>query len=148
MKRKTPKSSWYKLGMVYGGIGFSFVNPILGVAVAAVLYKLEKSQKALEDAERELRFDEERKIFKAKFFARQRYRTYQEYLISPVWREKRGLVIVRASGRCETEKCANSLEEVHHKYYPRVWGTEEIDSLIGLCEEHHREAHGLRTVMR
>ncbi len=134
--------------MVYGGIGLSFVNPILGVAVAAVMYKLEKSQKALEDAERELRSIEERKIYKSKFFARQKYRSYHDYLLSPVWREKRALVIVRARGKCETENCENFLEEVHHKHYPRVWGTEEIDSLIGLCEEHHREAHGLRTVMR
>ena len=148
MKRKTPKSSWYKLGMVYGGIGLSLVNPFLGVAVAAVMYKLEKSQKAIEDAERELRVIEERKIFKSRFYARQKYRTYQDYLLSTVWRQKRALVIIRARGRCEAENCENALEEVHHKRYPRVWGTEEIDSLIGLCEEHHREEHGIRTVKR
>lgn len=148
MKRKTTKSSWYKLGMIYGGLGLGLVNPLLGVAVAAVMHKLEKSQKALEDAERELLSIQERKIYKSKFYARQKFATYQDYLLSSAWREKRALVVVRACGKCEAKNCENSLEEVHHKHYPKIWGTEEIDSLIGLCEDHHREEHGLRTVLR
>lgn len=130
------------MGKVYGGIGLAIVNPILGPSFAAVMHKLEKSEREREDAERAVKTAEERELFRNKFYARQKFATYEDYLNSSIWHEKRALVARRANGRCESEDCHKPLEEVHHKYYPRIWGKEEIDSLIGLCSDHHREAHG------
>lgn len=141
MKRKMPKSSWYKMGKVYGGIGLALANPLVGVAFAALMHKLEKSQELLEKDERDAFVKREQQFFRNKFYARQKYATYEDYLLSPRWEEIRSSVVVRARGRCEISGCGLALEEVHHKFYPRVWGTEEIGTLIGLCADHHREEH-------
>lgn len=127
--------------MVYGGLLVGIFNPLAGAAAAAVLYQMYKAQKAVEDAEREIRRTDEKAEFKAKFYRRQAYGSYEEYLMSDEWSRIRATVVIRANGCCEYTGCKNALEEVHHKYYPRVWGTESTDSLIGLCEKHHRQAH-------
>lgn len=129
--------------MVYGGLVVASVNPIAGAITAGVFYKLYKARKSVEDAERTVHQAAARQEFKAKFYKRQRFSSYEEYLASPQWHAKRQLVIQRASGRCETPDCMHSLEEVHHLYYPRIWGNEAINSLVGLCEAHHRQAHGI-----
>ena len=134
------------MGMIYGGLLVGIFNPLAGAATAAVLYQMYKAQKAVEDAEREIRRIEEKAEFKAKFYKRQNYGSYEEYLVSNEWKRIRAHVVIRAKGCCEFTGCKNALEEVHHKYYPRIWGREAIDSLIGLCEDHHRQAHGNQAV--
>lgn len=131
------------MGMVYGGAVVAILNPIAGAVTFGVLYHLYKAQKAVEAAEREIRQAEERGEFKAAFYKRQKFATYAGYLASTQWRVKRALVVQRANGRCEQPGCNHALEEVHHKRYPRVWGNEPIEWLIGLCESHHEQAHGL-----
>lgn len=135
-------SSWYFLGSIYGGLVIATVNPIARAATALSLYQLYRSRKAVEDAERELRRATEHADFTRKFHARQSFDSYEAYLKSEVWRIKRALVVKRALGRCENKGCDRALDEVHHLRYPRVWGNEPIHWLIGLCENHHREAHG------
>lgn len=145
MKKSKPiSSSAYKMGCVYGGLIVAAINPIAGAVTAGVLYQLYKSRKVLEDAEREIRLAEERDEFKKKFYARQSFSSYEEYLGSAIWREKRARVVQRAGGRCEHQSCTKAVEEVHHNQYPRIWGREPIEWLEALCETHHREAHGHR----
>ena len=141
LKQKPIKASSYKLGMVYGGLLVAMFNPFAGAATAAILYKLYKARKAVEDAEREIRQTTDRQTFKEKFRRRQKYASYEDYLASDKWLIKRSLVVKRACGRCESPGCTRALDEVHHRLYPRVWGNEPIEWLDGLCEEHHREAH-------
>lgn len=135
-------SSWYKLGCIYGGIGIALVNPIAGVATAAAFHQLYKSRRAAEDAERDNKRADDHRKFKKNFYARQNFSSYEEYLGSSLWREKRALVAKRAMGYCEHDLCNRAAEEVHHKRYPRIWGNEPIEWLVALCEEHHRAAHG------
>ena len=142
MKRKPVSASTLQLGMVYGGLIVAAINPIAGAVTAGVLYKLYKTRKAVEDAEREVRCETERAEYKAKFYRRQNFASYEVYLASTLWHAKRAQVVQRACGRCEVAGCTSSLEEVHHKHYPRVWGNEPINWLIGLCAVHHREEHG------
>ena len=142
MKRKPISASAYQLTMIYGGLIVAALNPIAGAATAAVFYQLYKARKAVEDAEREIRRANENRDFKEKFYRRQKYSSYESYLASDEWRVKRALVVRRANGRCESPACNQAVEEVHHKHYPNVWGNEPIEWLIGLCEKHHREAHG------
>ena len=127
--------------MVYGGLAAAMFNPVVAAITAASFYKLYKSRKAAEDLERALCRDEERKQFREEFRRRQKHASYEDYLRSNTWQAKRIQVIRRSSGRCESVGCTHSLDEVHHVKYPRVWGHEPIEWLIGLCEEHHREAH-------
>lgn len=142
MKRKPVSASSLQLGMVYGGFIATAINPIAGVVTVGFLYKLYKARKAVEDAEHEVQRRAAKEEYKARFYRRQKFASYGDYLASPQWQTKRALVMRRACGRCEMTGCTNALEEVHHKRYPHVWGNEPIDWLVGLCEPHHREAHG------
>lgn len=64
---------------------------------------------------------------------------YRGYLLSPVWRTKRRLVLNRCNGWCEG--CASAqATEVHHLSYANV-GDELLYELVGLCENCHRKAH-------
>ena len=141
MKRKGISASTYQMGMVYGGLLVAMFNPFAGAATAAAIYPLYKARKKLEDADRQAQREEDRAEFKAKFYRRQRFDSYEAYLASPEWKSKRDAVVRRAKGRCEAPECTSGLDEVHHVRYPRVWGNEPIDWLIGLCEFHHRAAH-------
>lgn len=70
--------------------------------------------------------------------------TYQEYLESPEWAEKRRAVLARAAGRCEACGVEGVPLEVHHRTYERL-GDEDVDSdLRALCRACHESAHGLR----
>lgn len=135
-------SSWYKMGAVYGGIAIGALNPGAGLGVAVALWKygtrLEEEEAATKEAARE----QSRTEFREKFYARQSYASYGDYLRSPVWTAKRKAVLQRSMGMCEHEGCCRSADEVHHLYYPQVWGRESLDALKALCEEHHRAVHG------
>ena len=134
-------SSWYHMGMLVGGLSIGAVYPLAGAATGLAFYKLYRGRKQVEDAERAESNQLQRERFKRQFYGRQKYPSYEDYLQSDEWRAKRALVIVRACGRCETELCNRNAEEVHHKWYPRTWGTEGLSSLVALCHEHHMAQH-------
>lgn len=142
MKIRNVSSSTLQLIMVYGGIAAIAIHPVVAVIFVGIFYKLYSDKKETEGAERKARRESEQKEFKEKFYKRQKFNSYQEYLLSPAWREKRTMVVQRANGKCEKPGCTSPLEEVHHRRYPKVWGNEPIEWLVGLCAEHHREEHG------
>lgn len=70
-------------------------------------------------------------------------KTYQEYLKSKVWAEKRKLALSRAHGKCESCGAAyvnDSSLDVHHLTYERVGGNEKPDDLKVLCYPCHKDA--------
>lgn len=71
----------------------------------------------------------------------ERWGTYEEYLSSDVWQEKRKAVMERADGSCESDGCNNSATEVHHDTYRHDLGEEPISSLRALCRPCHSEEH-------
>lgn len=66
---------------------------------------------------------------------------YRRYLKSRIWKAIRGAAIYRAGGVCEWCK-GTDLLQVHHKSYPREFGTETPDMLQVLCDPCHAERHG------
>ena len=143
MKREPMKRSDWLLVSTYISAGLAIAVPPVGVVCTGVsAFFLRKALKD-EEADRKIAEEAARKEFKRKFYARQQFASYEDYLGSSVWKAKRVLVIDRCGGRCEELNCTGPADEVHHNYYPRVWGKESIQSLVGLCERHHRERHGL-----
>jgi DNA replication protein DnaC len=64
---------------------------------------------------------------------------YEEYLLTPEWQQKRGLVLDRASHRCQV--CNTPwLLNVHHRTYERR-GEEALDDLTVLCKPCHELFH-------
>lgn len=141
-KRKGVSASTLKQAAVYGGLVLGAINPIAGAIAAGVFYRLYKKREKAEVVERAEEREAARKQYKAQFYERQRFSSYEHYLSSSLWLAKRLFVMQRAAGCCENPECAAAAEEVHHKRYPRVWGEEPVDWLIALCARHHREAHG------
>lgn len=66
---------------------------------------------------------------------------YRRFLKSNIWKAIRGAAIYRAGGQCEWCKGTEYLH-VHHKKYPRVFGTETPEMLQVLCDPCHAEQHG------
>ena len=65
---------------------------------------------------------------------------YATYLASPYWKAKKRLVYWKRGRRCE--KCGSKrFLQVHHKTYKRL-GHEELEDLLILCRECHRNWHG------
>ena len=64
---------------------------------------------------------------------------YQNYLMTPEWREKRSMVIDRENGLCQGCR-KNRIQEVHHASYQTL-GDELLFQLVGLCSPCHRRAH-------
>lgn len=64
---------------------------------------------------------------------------YNEYLTSPLWRERRNLIIQRAKGRCEVCQ-ARAAYQIHHLTYARV-GRELPDDLVAVCDRCHDDYH-------
>jgi len=66
---------------------------------------------------------------------------YQAYLNSPEWRAKRQDVLALAGYRCVA--CGKTIDlEVHHITYERIY-RELVNDLLALCQNCHKEAHGL-----
>lgn len=65
--------------------------------------------------------------------------SYQAYLKSPEWKDRRERVMKRCGGICEGcgDNCA---VHVHHQTY-RHFGNEFLFELLGLCEECHERLH-------
>jgi hypothetical protein len=69
--------------------------------------------------------------------------TYNQYLQSPAWQERRERIIKRAGGCCEKCKSTQALQ-VHHLTYARI-GNERDGDLIVLCEQCHGREHKFYT---
>lgn len=64
---------------------------------------------------------------------------YEEYLDSPEWARKRGLIFARANGRCEG--CGDRrATQVHHLTYTHV-GRELLFQLVAVCRDCHEAIH-------
>ncbi|HSZ58656.1 MAG TPA: HNH endonuclease signature motif containing protein [Tepidisphaeraceae bacterium] len=66
---------------------------------------------------------------------------YKEYLSSEDWAELRAEAIERAGGECERCGSTENLQ-VHHRTYRRL-GQERLSDLECVCDECHREIHGV-----
>lgn len=138
---KLHTSSNWTMAAVYGGFAVAAVNPIAGIIVAAACYKVKKKLEEQESIEREIRNTAAQAEFRRKFYKRQNFSSYEEYLASSTWKRKREEILDRAGGICEKPDCFHPLEDVHHTWYPRVWGQEPLTALIGLCRKHHEDEH-------
>jgi hypothetical protein len=140
MGKLNTASNW-TLAAVYGGTAIAMVNPVAGVLVAAACYIVKTKLQEQERTERKARSEAEQNRFRERFYNRQNFSCYADYLVSDTWRSKREAIHERANGLCERPGCTSPLNEVHHMWYPRVWGEEPLTALIGLCREHHDHEH-------
>jgi hypothetical protein len=80
------------------------------------------------------RDDNQRELRRLEF-----WKCYNEYLKTPIWLKKRGLVLERAKGVCEG--CGDkSAEEVHHLTYCHM-GDEFLFELVAVCKACHERLH-------
>ena len=68
------------------------------------------------------------------------WRSYADYLDSPVWARKRAAAMRRDHWTCQECGC-NWEIQVHHKKYPKRLGSERLSDLVTLCRDCHEEAH-------
>lgn len=65
---------------------------------------------------------------------------YHQYLQSDAWRSIKASCLAERGSSCE--RCGSKYRiEVHHKEYPKVWGTETTDMLEVLCHKCHLSHH-------
>lgn len=66
---------------------------------------------------------------------------YQEYLRTPVWKDKREKRLIVDDNKCYICRSGSELD-VHHVNYPERWGDESVfDDLITLCRKCHYRIH-------
>jgi 5-methylcytosine-specific restriction endonuclease McrA len=92
-------------------------------------------------------------LFRAVIFAfsrsgnrRARLRTmpYRDYLRTPEWRSRRKWKLQQAGYRCQATACGSRTRlQVHHLTYARR-GEEALSDLMVLCDDCHRQVHGIR----
>lgn len=70
---------------------------------------------------------------------------YHEYLRSDKWLRLRDAALRQAKHRCQLCNRGNGLN-VHHRKYPKVFGTEPLTDLIVLCLICHKTFHARRYV--
>lgn len=70
--------------------------------------------------------------------------TYEEYIRSPWWRARKAAVIRYRGERCERCGCTHWLQ-LHHRTYERLC-RELPEDVELLCDQCHREEHGLEAV--
>lgn len=97
----------------------------------------EKRKKYWENRAEEIKseFEQKKEAERKEFFE-----WYNEYLLTPEWKQRRSLVMRRANGICEGCLSANAIH-VHHTNYAHV-GDELLFDLVALCEGCHSKAHG------
>ena len=67
-------------------------------------------------------------------------RRYDEYLLSPEWKERRNRIVRRDKNQCQS--CASKSQlNVHHLTYARI-GNEHDDDLVTVCRACHQRIHG------
>jgi hypothetical protein len=64
---------------------------------------------------------------------------YDDYLSSPIWKDKRAKVLSRANGKCEGCLEATATE-VHHLTYKNIY-KEFLFELVAVCNECHKRLH-------
>jgi hypothetical protein len=71
-----------------------------------------------------------------------RRETYQRYLCTGEWRERRRLALIRDRNMCQGCLAARAIE-VHHLTYEHV-GRELLYELVSLCSACHETAHSAK----
>lgn len=71
---------------------------------------------------------------------------YRAYLTTPVWRDVRKRAIEHYGAICN--RCGEYGNDVHHKTYDRVGGSERIDDLEIMCRDCHEAHHRVEKVTR
>ena len=70
----------------------------------------------------------------------QRWDSYDEFLISFQWKEKKRRVVAYWGGKCF--RCKKAYNHIHHLNYMELWGDEKVDrDLLPLCEICHKREH-------
>jgi len=64
---------------------------------------------------------------------------YQDYLNTDKWKTIRAQRLAMDNGECAI--CDSKAEIVHHRRYPKKWGTETIKDLSALCKSCHEKFH-------
>jgi len=137
---KRVNSTWYHLA-AQGSVAVALAFPLIGVPLFAGSVLLYRATRKKEVEERENARKLRRERFIRNFRASQDYASYEAYLSSKVWSGKRSAVLQRSDHVCEAHGCSAAATEVHHKWYPNVWGSEKLESLVALCREHHEAEH-------
>lgn len=65
---------------------------------------------------------------------------YQKYLQSDKWKTIRAQRLAMDNGECVL--CGGKAKHVHHRRYPKEWGTETVNDLVCLCSQCHGKHHG------
>lgn len=69
-----------------------------------------------------------------------RYGSYEAYIKSPEWAERRQRRIEFDGGKCQT--CGRTTDlQVHHRNYDHIGTEEEFADLITLCSACHKRIH-------
>lgn len=135
------KSDSILFGGAFATIVAAAINPVAGWAVGAAAIQAYRKAKAEDDANRKAKVELSQAQFKASFYRRQKWASYEDYLTSEVWATKRDSILAQANRVCGYSDCAAPATEVHHRWYPRVWGQERPDSLVALCHLCHMAIH-------
>lgn len=64
---------------------------------------------------------------------------YRRYLDSEKWKTIRAQRLAMDNGECVL--CGDPARHVHHRRYPKKWGTETVNDLICLCDKCHTKHH-------
>lgn len=65
-----------------------------------------------------------------------KFSSYEEYLLSAEWKILARLAREQAEYRCRVCNSIGDLH-VHHREYPKIYGTEALSSLVVLCSKCH-----------
>ena len=69
------------------------------------------------------------------------FKSYQEYLESEFWKQKRKWILIAFGNKCC--RCGTKKKlQVHHTNYRNV-GNEGINDIKGLCWDCHKEEHNV-----
>lgn len=82
-----------------------------------------------------------------RFKNKRQSQTYEDLLLTPEWKSKRGYILKRDNYKCQW--CGKQEQlQVHHKYYSKYPNNVKVqpwnypnDALITLCNECHQKAH-------
>jgi hypothetical protein len=69
------------------------------------------------------------------------YDSYEDYIKSPEWAEKRKIVMQMWCNRCALCNIGATPLDLHHRTYDRV-GNELVTDLVPLCRNCHAKFHG------
>ena len=64
---------------------------------------------------------------------------YAEYLKTDTWKTIRAQRLAMDNEECVL--CGEKAKNVHHRRYPKKWGTETVKDLVSLCDKCHGKHH-------